>query len=230
MVICVGADIGQKRDPTAIVICEYEVVAIDDGGVPVDPSGLVADFLNLITGVDDPPLQDTRYIVRALERLPLNTSYPAVARRLQAICRAMARRPHAEVYLAVDATGVGRPIVDLVRDELDDDVHLTAVSITGGEKCPNNPLQRAEITMGKVWMVSRLQALLQSRRIRMPRTADAQGLATELLDFEIKVSRDGHDEMGAFKTGTHDDLVTALGLSVLGEAHTQVTYGPNIWR
>ena len=70
MVICVGADIGQKRDPTAIVICEYEVVAIDDGGVPVDPSGLVADFLNLVTGVDDPPLQDTRYIVRALERLP----------------------------------------------------------------------------------------------------------------------------------------------------------------
>ena len=229
MIICIGADIGQKRDPTAIVVCEYEVVEIDEGGVPHDPTGL-RDLVNIATGVEDPPLLDTRYVVRALERLPLETPYPTVARRLHAICRAMARRPKAEVFLAVDATGVGRPIVDLVRDELDDGVHLTAVTISGGEKCPQAPLYRSEITMGKVFMVSRLQALLQSRRIVMPKKSlDAQGLATELLDFEIRVGRDAHAEMGAFKTGTHDDLVTALGLSVLGDDHNRVRYGPSLY-
>lgn len=228
-IICVGADIGQKHDPTAIVVCEYETVEIDEVGVPQDPTGL-RDLLNLATGVEDPPLLDTRYVVRALERLPLNTSYPAVARRLHAICRAMARRAQSEVFLAVDATGVGRPIVDIVRAELDDDVHLTAVTISGGEKCPTNALHRSEVVLGKVGMVSRLQALLQTRRIVMPRTADARGLADELLDFEIRVRDSGNDELGAFKTGKHDDLVTALGLSVLGEAHSAVSYGPNIWR
>lgn len=230
-VVVVGADIGQKRDPTAIVVTQYERVEISPAGVPLDPTGLGHDMLNLATGVEEPPLYDTRYVVRALERLPLDTPYPAVARRLNAVCRAMRRRDGSgECYLAVDATGVGRPIVDLVLAELDADVHLTAVTITGSDRCPGSPLARTEISMGKVWMVSRLQALLQTRRIVMPRTPHAAGLAEELLDFEIKVTRDGHDELGAFRTGTHDDLVTALGLSVLGEAHTLVTYGPNIWR
>ncbi len=37
----------------------------------------------------------------------------------------------------------------------------------------------------------------------------------ELQDFEIRVSQNVNERYGAFKVGTHDDLVTALGLSVL---------------
>ena len=129
-----------------------------------------------------------------------------------------------EVYLALDATGVGAPVVDLIRAGQREDVHVTAVTITAGDKCPDSPLQRHAISMAKNWMVSRLQALLQSRRLAMPQTDEARELARELLDFEVRVGRDAHVESGAFKTGTHDDLVTALGLAVLGECHTQVTY------
>ena len=32
--------------------------------------------------------------------------------------------------------------------------------------------------------------------------------------YEIRVSEDANDRYGAFRTGTHDDLVTALGLAV----------------
>jgi hypothetical protein len=36
----------------------------------------------------------------------------------------------------------------------------------------------------------------------------------ELLDYEIRISEDANERYGAFKVGTHDDLVTALGLAV----------------
>ena len=39
-------------------------------------------------------------------------------------------------------------------------------------------------------------------------------LAQELIDYEIRVEPDANDKYGVFKVGTHDDLVTALGLAV----------------
>ena len=35
----------------------------------------------------------------------------------------------------------------------------------------------------------------------------------ELLDYEIRVDQNANDRYGAFRVGTHDDLVTALGLA-----------------
>jgi hypothetical protein len=73
---------------------------------------------------------------------------------------------------------------------------------------------RPEVQLGKAYLVSRLQTLLQSGRLHLPRTAEAETLARELLEFEIRVERDANDRYGAFRVGTHDDLVTALGLAV----------------
>jgi len=70
------------------------------------------------------------------------------------------------------------------------------------------------VKLGKAWLVSRLQMLLQNGRLHLPRTAEAEALARELLDYEIRVSEDANDRYGAFRVGTHDDLVTALGLAV----------------
>ena len=44
--------------------------------------------------------------------------------------------------------------------------------------------------------------------------AAAQELAAELRTYEILVDERANDRHGAFKVGTHDDLVTALGLAV----------------
>ncbi len=65
--------------------------------------------------------------------------------------------------------------------------------------------------------MSRLQALLQTQRIKLPETSEARVLAKELQDYEIRVSEDANEKFGAFKVGTHDDLVTALGLAVLDD-------------
>lgn len=51
------------------------------------------------------------YDVRYLERVR-NTPYPAIVRRLDHLVRRLPEEPS----LAVDATGVGRPVIDMIKD------------------------------------------------------------------------------------------------------------------
>jgi hypothetical protein len=70
------------------------------------------------------------YAVRHLERLPLGTPYPEVGTHL---VRLFAGPPLAGTILAVDFTGVGRPVLDLLR-RTKIPASLRAVTITGGSK------------------------------------------------------------------------------------------------
>src|SRR5207249_8948868 len=67
--------------------------------------------------------------------------------------------------------------------------------------------------------------LFQGERLHLPPGhPEAQTMTDELLDYEIRVDKNANDTYGAFRVGTHDDLVTALGLATqedgnrLGEA------------
>lgn len=71
-----------------------------------------------------------------------------------------------------------------------------------------------KLSLGKELLACRLQALLQARRIHLPGTREGKALAAELRGYEIRVNEGGHARFGAFRSGTHDDLVTALGLVV----------------
>jgi len=209
-IITVGVDIGQKRDPTAVVVAE-----VSEERPPVDP---------LHFWEEKPPV--TIYTARFLERLPLGTPYPKVVERLSAIVeRITAKMPKAEVRLYVDATGVGAPVVDLLRQRIA--APIVAVTLAAGERLT---LRGQEARLGKAFLVSRLQVLLQNGQIRLPKTGEAMALADELMNFEIKVSDDGHDSYGAFKTGAHDDLVIALGLATLYDpAAMRVQYAPPLY-
>ena len=57
-------------------------------------------------------------------------------------------------------------------------------------------------------------------------------MSRELETYEIKVSEDANDRYGAFKTGAHDDLATALGLAVQtdGGSVGTVLDVPRRWR
>ena len=69
--------------------------------------------------------------------------------------------------------------------------------------------------IGKAFLVNRLQTLLQHQRIHLPAGhKEAGALVEELLNYEIRVGENASAKFGAFRTGTHDDLVTALGLAV----------------
>ncbi len=80
---------------------------------------------------------------------------------------------------------------------------------------------RREIRVGKTHLVSRLQVLLEQRLIALPETAEGRQLAQELQDFEIRVNENANLISGAFRTGAHDDLVVALGLSCLDDPRKQ---------
>jgi hypothetical protein len=182
--VAVGVDIGQRRDPTAIAVIEEEVRRNTE----------------------------IHHIARHVERLPLGTPYPAVAERVAAVVRGVHAATSGEApTLFVDATGVGTPIVDVLRAaSVGDLAQLVAVYFTHGDR---RKVERGEVKLGKAWLVSRLQALLQTGSLHLPRTAEAEVLAQELLDYEIRVTEDANDRYGAFRVGTHDDLVTALGLA-----------------
>ena len=115
----------------------------------------------------------------------------------------------------VDATGVGTPIVDLLQAGARNIEKIYPVYFTHGDRRSQQRQDRYwQITLGKAYLVSRLQALLQTQRIHLPETSEARVLAQELTNFEIRVDENSNDKYGAFKVGTHDDLVTALGIVV----------------
>ena len=79
----IGLDLGQKRDFSALAVVERL-----PGRLP-------------------------EYHLRHLERLNLNTPYPAVAARACDLVAKSAR--HGDTKLVMDATGVGVPVLDLVQ-------------------------------------------------------------------------------------------------------------------
>ncbi len=148
------------------------------------------------------------YLIHLLERLPLGTSYPEVANRIVEIIDRSERTAGERPRVFIDATGVGLPVVDLVQERFQSAV---AVYFTSGNRRYES---RGRVSLGKAWMVSRLQALIRGHRIHLPRVAEGRVLAAELHNFEMRVDQNAHDRYGAFRVGTHDDLVTALGLAV----------------
>jgi hypothetical protein len=157
---------------------------------------------------------ESHYLIRYLERLPLGTPYPEVSRRIGGICRQVKRRTGRRPLLYVDATGVGQPIVDLLDASALEAQRVWAVYFTSGNRRREFPYEN-KVTLGKAFLVNRLQILLQHQRIHLPAGHKEAGpLVQELLNYEIRVGENASAKFGAFRTGTHDDLVTALGLAV----------------
>lgn len=232
----IGVDIGQKQDPTAIVVCQV----LERLGKPLPPAQQPSPR-------DDPrfyrqpqmqnrPLE-TYYEARHIERLRLGTGYPQVAERIAQVATSPVLGG-ARILLAVDVTGVGQPVYEMVRDAVSvlsggkgtsstPGIRMRPITFTHGDR-----YDRAAGRLGKAYLVSRLQALLQTGCIKLPpRHTEAQQMARELKDYEIRVdSATANDTYGAFKVGTHDDLATALGLAVLDDPRTyRVSIGPRLF-
>jgi hypothetical protein len=145
------------------------------------------------------------YDVRYLERLR-NTPYPAIVRRLDHLVKRLPERP----CMAVDATGVGRPVVDMIRD-----AHIPAsiypITLTGGDAVVKDGMERR---VPKRDVASTIAVLLQTERLRIARgLRESETLLRELLNFRVKISLSGHDTYEAWREQEHDDLVLAVGLA-----------------
>lgn len=185
MDVMIGLNIGQKRDPTAV--CVAEIHERRNG-----------------------ERSESHFYVRLLERMPLGTPYPRVADRAGEIVAKVKLKTRSAPRLYVDATGVGKPIVDLLEEK---GGKAIACYFNHGDRRVEKSWD--EVVIGKAFLVSRLQALLQTGRLHLRKTAEAADvLFDELLSYEIPIDENANDRYGAFRVGTHDDLVTALGLAV----------------
>jgi hypothetical protein len=142
------------------------------------------------------------YQVRHLERLPLGTPYPAIVAH---VARLLAKVPGAE--LAIDFTGVGRPVFDLFNFA---GISPIGVLITGG----TTPSRSGQIlAVPKLALISRLQALLHQGQLKIHRDIpEAPALVRELQDFRVEYTAAGNLTFNA-RSGKHDDLVLALSIA-----------------
>jgi hypothetical protein len=192
----VGVDLGQSNDFTGIMVVRPEQVA------------------------DQP---DRTYTLGHIERVPLQTRYPAIVTHVAQVVTVL-RRPVAltegavpirpDVTLVVDYTGVGRPVADMILDaDIDADIQL--VTITGGDSVTRG--DGGEWRVPKRDLASVIQRLLQEHRLVMPANHPMADTPTqELTGFRVKINLRGHDSYGAgedWRSAPHDDLVLALALA-----------------
>jgi hypothetical protein len=185
----IGLDLGQAADYSALCILERQTFA-----------------------------KDAVYHCRHLQRWPLKTPYPAIVADTASIVRSPELNERSvggysvKPVLAVDATGVGAPVVDLFRRERMN-AHLEAIQITGGDSVTRD----GDVTrVPKRDLVSAAQVALQSERLKLAaELPEAETLTRELQSFQVKISLDtAHDSYGAWREGAHDDLVLALCLAL----------------
>ena len=185
----VGVDLGQKQDYSAIAVVDRELIV----GTRRDPATWELD-------------KKTVYTVRYLERLPLGTSYLDVAARVAGLSRDIRMTNKCE--LVVDATGVGAPVVDVLR-RARTGCNLYPVTITAGdhEQCTTHGYQ-----VPKRDLVVGLDLMLEARTLKISSGLElGEELLTEMRAMEVSVSGEGHERFEA--TRTHDDLVLATALA-----------------
>lgn len=138
--------------------------------------------------------------VTRLERFRLGTPYVQVARETASLMRELKGQARAE--LAVDATGVGVPVAELLLRERTG-CTVTPVMITSGDQTTRTDrfwnVPRRTLLGGVT--VALEQGLLRIRR-RLPLSA---ALVEELAGLRAD---------GGARSGKHDDLALALALAV----------------
>jgi hypothetical protein len=120
--------------------------------------------------------------------------------------------------LVVDATGVGRAVVDMfLRPSLLDAAELVPLTITAGEawrKARWGNTRLLAYWVSKRELVSLLVARLQGGRLRfIPGDALSGELEEELRNFRLKLSKANHEQFEA-REGKNDDLVLSVAMAL----------------
>jgi hypothetical protein len=178
-----GLDLGQTRDFTALAVLERQPPT--DAGTVVEPP---------------------EYALRHLHRFPLGTPYTEIVPAVAALVRS---GPMAESPVVVDQTGVGRAVVDMLRQSAG---WVVPVTITGGHAVTG--AEDGSFHVPKKELVTCLQVSMQSRRLRIARTLhEAAVLVRELQQFQVKITTAANETFGVWREGQHDDLVLAVALA-----------------
>jgi hypothetical protein len=194
----VGLDVGQLSDPSAMTVLQRQ--------------------MRIVEGRLDP-----YFFAGWLERLPLQMPYPAMVKTVRTRLEPIGER----CALIVDATGVGRGVVDLFREGWTDYDRLTMERVTRPGKPTiiavtllTNALSQPRAERWDEWHVSRREVImafllcLQQQRFQGAASLpELHTLIQEAKAFQWKASAKG-EEFDAWTTGHHDDLLLATAVAV----------------
>lgn len=176
-----GLDLGQTTDYSALAVLERPV---------------------------DAPLKEVVYALRHLQRFPLGTPYTAI---VPGVARIAGKPPLRGAPLVVDQTGVGRPVVDMLR-RTPGLTRVVPVTITGGHALTQQ--EDGSYHVPKKELVTCLQLLVEQHRLRIAASlSEAKTLIRELQTFRVKITPAAHETFGAWRESDHDDLVLAVALA-----------------
>lgn len=179
-------DLGKTGDPSALLVVER---ALYPAGAFYDVRS--AHRWHLGTPYSAPPGSAIKSVVG-------DTLTATRDPRLKAPC------------LVVDQTGVGQPVVEMLRYEAQCD--FTPITITAGFTHNQN---EDGWRVPKKDLVGAVQAVLGTRRLRWDSSRPFVGvLRKELDNFRIKQSQKTGHEAFSHREGEHDDLVLALACAI----------------
>jgi hypothetical protein len=160
-------------------------------------------------------VENAIFQVGYLERIPLGTSYPAIAHHVRRLYSGLP----SSTEVILDATGLGGPVFEIF---VGIGISPIGVMITAGTAQTEDG---KFLHVPKMLLISRLQALLHEGRLKIQKSLpEAAVLMGELLDYRIQYTAAGHLTFNA-REGRHDDLVLALAIACYRAAGDGVRYG-----
>lgn len=196
-----GADLGQSQDYTAVALIEQVI-----GKRGFEWNGYrYEEFEREFSK------EEFIYNVVGAKRLPLGTPYPEQVKDIGKILndlpvagKGLTRHGHqARRQLAVDRTGVGRPVVDLFEEA---GLNPIGITITGGDQVVQDG---NHYRVPKRELINQTKVLLQQGRLKISSQApDYRILVAEMQNFTYKINDNANDVYG--REGQHDDMLLAL--------------------
>ncbi len=180
----VGLDLGQQNDPTAIAVLERTAIR---------------------TGFDHVywvPIEQDVYHLRHLERVPLKTTYSAIVEHVRGILQPLTPR----VTLVVDATGIGGPIVEMLKAARLPG-SMVPVTITSGDNENGNHVPKKNL-------IASLQIMFEQGELKIAANLEeTQAFIRELTTMRVKITPTARETFSPTKSTNHDDLVLAAALA-----------------
>jgi hypothetical protein len=145
-----------------------------------------------------------KYTVKGLKRWPLGTTYKSIAEDVRIM---FDDKPLSASQLGIDATGVGKAVVELVRGE-EPKAAIIPIVITAGHVASYT---KGECHVPKKDLVAVVTSVLQRKLLAIPKSLpESTVLRDELVAFKAKITNAGNMTFEAdWRSRQHDDVVLA---------------------
>jgi hypothetical protein len=183
MTLLAGLDLGQVGDPTALSVLEK---------------------------TQDAERGKALYHCHHLQRFPLGTEYTEISSRVATMFNSGPFAGH-YVTLVVDGSGVGRPVVEMLK-RCRMPVTLRPMVITGGYHWSKT--DDGYYHVPKIDLVGCMKVAAPAGRLLIATDIPERALLMkELRTFQVKISK-GANEIYEAREGAHDDLVLSIAMPV----------------